>query len=83
MVASVRYVVAGDAGMFRKLQPFLLLAVLTLSRAAGAADLLVDGVPLPSDATVAATTQGRSETVSLAELLPRSRQKILEPVRNV
>ena len=58
MVASVRYVVAGDAGMFRKLQPFLLLAVLTLSRAAGAADLLVDGVPLPSDATVAATTQG-------------------------
>ena len=44
MVASVRYVVAGDAGMFRKLQPFLLLAVLTLSRAAGAADLLVDGV---------------------------------------
>ena len=37
----------------------------------------------PELEVVAATTQGRSETVSLAELLPRSRQKILEPVRNV
>ena len=40
--------------MFRKLQPFLLLALLTLSHAAGATDRLVDGVPLPSDASVAA-----------------------------
>jgi dienelactone hydrolase len=44
--------------MFRKLQPFVLLAFLTLSQAAGAADLVVDGVPLPSDASVAATTPG-------------------------
>jgi len=44
--------------MFRKLHPFVLLAFLTLSQAVAAADLLVDGVPLPSDATVAATTSG-------------------------
>jgi cytidine deaminase len=37
----------------------------------------------PELEVVTATTEGRSETVSLAELLPRSRQKILEPVRNV
>jgi dienelactone hydrolase len=44
--------------MLRKLQPFVLLAFLTFSQAVGATDLLVDGVPLPSDATVAATTSG-------------------------
>jgi dienelactone hydrolase len=44
--------------MFRKLQPFVLLACLTLSQPVGAADLLVDGVPLPSDAAVAAATPG-------------------------
>jgi dienelactone hydrolase len=44
--------------MFRKLQPFVLLAFLTFSPSVGAADLLVDGVPLPSDAVVAATTPG-------------------------
>lgn len=44
--------------MFRKLQHFLLLAFLTLSQPVAAADLLVDGVPLPSDATVAAITPG-------------------------
>ena len=41
--------------MFRKLQPFVLLAFLTLSQAASAGELVVDGVPLPSDATVATT----------------------------
>ncbi|MEH2503181.1 hypothetical protein V1290_001992 [Bradyrhizobium sp. AZCC 1578] len=44
--------------MFRKLQPFVLLAFLTLSQAACAGDLVVDGVPLPSGATVATTTTG-------------------------
>jgi len=44
--------------MFRKLQPFVLLAFLSFSQPVGATDLLVDGVPLPSDATVAATTSG-------------------------
>ena len=44
--------------MLRKLQPFVLLAFLTFSQAVDADDLLVDGVPLPSDATVAATTPG-------------------------
>ena len=44
--------------MFRKLQPFAVLAFLTLSQPVAAADLLVDGVPLPSDATVAAMTPG-------------------------
>ena len=44
--------------MIRELQPWVLLALLTLSGPAGAADLLVDGVPLPSDATVAATAPG-------------------------
>ncbi|MEA2943566.1 MAG: hypothetical protein QOD09_4095 [Bradyrhizobium sp.] len=44
--------------MFRKLQPLLLLAFLTLSPPVGAADLLVDGVPLPSDATIATVTPG-------------------------
>jgi dienelactone hydrolase len=42
--------------MFRKLRPLMVLALLTLSRPVGAADLLVDGVPLPSDATIAAAT---------------------------
>ena len=42
--------------MFRKLQSLLVLALLTLARPVGAADLLVDGVPLPSDATIAAVT---------------------------
>jgi dienelactone hydrolase len=44
--------------MFRKLQPFALLAFLTFSQTAIADDLLIDGVPLPSDAAVAATTPG-------------------------
>lgn len=44
--------------MLRKLQPFVLLAFLTFSQPVGATDLLVDGVPLPSDATVAAATSG-------------------------
>jgi len=44
--------------MFRKLRPFVLLALLTFSQPVGAADLLVDGVPLPSDAAVAAPTSG-------------------------
>jgi dienelactone hydrolase len=44
--------------MLRKLQPFVLLAFLTLSQGAGAADLLIDGVPFPSDAAVAATAPG-------------------------
>jgi dienelactone hydrolase len=44
--------------MFRKIQPFVLLAFLTFSPSVGAADLFVDGVPLPSDAVVAATTPG-------------------------
>jgi len=43
--------------MFRRLGPILLLALLTLSRPA-AADFVVDGVPLPSDASVAAATPG-------------------------
>jgi dienelactone hydrolase len=42
--------------MFRKLQPFVVLALLTLSRPVTAADLLVDGVPLPSGAAIAAET---------------------------
>jgi dienelactone hydrolase len=44
--------------MFRKLQPFIFLAFLTLSQPVNASDLLVDGVPLPSDAAVAAPTSG-------------------------
>jgi dienelactone hydrolase len=44
--------------MLQKLQPLALLAFLTLSRPVAAADLLVDGVPLPSDATVAAMAPG-------------------------
>jgi len=44
--------------MFRKLRPFVLLAFLTFSQPVGASDLLVDGVPLPSDAAVAAPTSG-------------------------
>ncbi|UPJ51138.1 alpha/beta hydrolase [Bradyrhizobium sp. 200] len=44
--------------MFRKLQPFVFLAFLTLSQPVNADDLLIDGVPLPSDAAVAATTPG-------------------------
>jgi len=37
----------------------------------------------PDLEVVTATTQGRSETVSLTALLPRARQKILEPGRSV
>lgn len=44
--------------MFRKLRPLAFLAFLTLSQPVVAADLFVDGVPLPSDASVAATTPG-------------------------
>jgi dienelactone hydrolase len=47
-----------ETGMLRKLQPFVLLAFLTFSQPVGAADLLVDGVPLPSDAVVAVPTPG-------------------------
>jgi dienelactone hydrolase len=44
--------------MLRKLQSLAFLVFLTLSQPVAAADLLVDGVPLPSDATVAAMTPG-------------------------
>lgn len=44
--------------MFRKLRPFILLTFLTLSQPAGAADLVVDGVPIPADASVAAAVPG-------------------------
>ncbi|HEY9456178.1 MAG TPA: alpha/beta hydrolase [Bradyrhizobium sp.] len=44
--------------MFRKLQPFVFLAFLALSQPVHATDLLVDGVPLPFDATVATATPG-------------------------
>jgi hypothetical protein len=44
--------------MFRKLQPLVFFAFLTLSQPVNAADLLIDGVPLPSDAAVAAGTPG-------------------------
>jgi dienelactone hydrolase len=44
--------------MLRKLQPFVLLVFLTFSQAVNADDLFVDGVPLPSDAAVVATTPG-------------------------
>jgi dienelactone hydrolase len=44
--------------MFRKLQPLVFFAFLMLSQPVNAADLLVDGVPLPSDAAVAAGTPG-------------------------
>jgi len=44
--------------MFRKLRPFVFLALLTLSQPASAADLGVDGVPLPADASVAAAAPG-------------------------
>jgi dienelactone hydrolase len=44
--------------MFRKLQPLVFFAVLMLSQPVNAADLLVDGVPLPSDAAVAAGASG-------------------------
>jgi dienelactone hydrolase len=54
-MTGVRHV--QETGMFRRLGPILLLALLTLQPAA-AADLVVDGVPLPSDASVAAATPG-------------------------
>jgi hypothetical protein len=57
MRVRVRHVVAG-AGTFRKLQPLVFFAFLTLSQPVNAADLLIDGVPLPSDAAVAAGTPG-------------------------
>jgi dienelactone hydrolase len=44
--------------MFRKLQALIFFGLLALSQPAGAADLIVDGVPLPSDAAVAAGTPG-------------------------
>src|SRR5690242_3070539 len=45
--------------MFRKIQPFLFAAFLALSaQGVRATDLIVDGVPLPSDAAIAATTPG-------------------------
>ena len=44
--------------MFRELKPFVFLASLTLSQPVNADDLLVDGVPLPSDAGVAAAPAG-------------------------
>ena len=46
--------------MFRKLQPLVFFALLALPQPASADDLLVDGVPLPSDAAVAATTSARA-----------------------
>jgi pimeloyl-ACP methyl ester carboxylesterase len=44
--------------MFRSFKTILLLTLLTLSQAVVAADLVVDGVRLPSDATVAPATPG-------------------------
>ena len=44
--------------MLRQLQLFLLLAFVTLSQPVCAADLVVDGVPLPADASVAAAVPG-------------------------
>jgi len=44
--------------MFHKLPLFVALAFLTFSQPVGAADLLVDGVPLPADASVAAAPSG-------------------------
>ncbi|MDI1285534.1 MAG: alpha/beta hydrolase [Reyranella sp.] len=44
--------------MIRGLHGLVLLAFLVLAPSAVAADLVVDGVPLPSDAKVAATTPG-------------------------
>lgn len=44
--------------MFHMLPLFVLLALLTFSRPVGAAHLLVDGVPLPSDASITAATPG-------------------------
>jgi hypothetical protein len=38
--------------MFGKLLPFIVLGLVMLSEPVGAADHLVDGVPLPSDATL-------------------------------
>ena len=46
--------------MFCKLRPVILLALLTLSQPASAADLVVDGVPLPADASVAASAPGNA-----------------------
>src|SRR3954452_16133063 len=46
--------------MFRKLRPFVFLALLTLAPQASAADLIVDGVPFPSDAAVAEPSPGNS-----------------------
>jgi hypothetical protein len=45
-------------GMLRRLQFLLFLAFLTLPQSVGAADLVIDGVPLPPDAHVAAATPG-------------------------
>jgi dienelactone hydrolase len=42
--------------MFRGLVAFIVVAFMATSQAVGADDLVVDGVPLPSDATVAAVT---------------------------
>src|SRR3954454_7469459 len=39
--------------MFGKLRPFVLLALLALTPPANAADLVIDGVPFPTDAAVA------------------------------
>jgi dienelactone hydrolase len=47
-----------ESHVFRKFAATIVLASLTFSQAHGAADLLVDGVPLPSDATVATATAG-------------------------
>ena len=46
--------------MFRKLRPFLLLAFLSLAPHASAADLVIDGVPFPSDAAVSEPSPGNS-----------------------
>jgi dienelactone hydrolase len=46
--------------MLRRLQFLLFLAFLTLPQSVGAADLVIDGVPLPPDAHVAAATPGEA-----------------------
>src|SRR4029078_3901449 len=45
---------------FCKLRRVILLALLTLSQPASAADLVVDGVLLPADASVAASAPGNA-----------------------
>jgi dienelactone hydrolase len=51
-----------ENGMLRGLQFLLFLAFLALPRSVSAADFVIDGVPLPPDAHVAATSGGAFES---------------------